>query len=125
MPLSIAEARGESGVASVPEHGEESGVPLTHVRFKGGPRGAGSFGMQSNTRTEILGPNDMLPSGRRFADATGCVWSVYERTRQQLIGGPVTVLVFDSMMAFRCVRTYPISWQDRSAAELEHLSWQK
>ncbi len=81
--------------------------------------------MQSNTRTEILGPNDMLPSGRRFADATGCVWSVYERTRQQLIGGPVTVLVFDSMMAFRCVRTYPISWQDRSAAELEHLSWQK
>ena len=81
--------------------------------------------MQSNTRTETLGQNNVLPSGRRFADATGCVWSVYERKRSQLKGEPITVLVFDSQMAFRCVRTYPALWAEGSAAELELLSWQK
>jgi hypothetical protein len=81
--------------------------------------------MQSNIRTETLGQDNVLPSSRRFADATGCVWSVYEQTRGQLMGGPVTVLVFDSMMAFRCVRTFPALWRERSAAELELLSWQK
>ena len=81
--------------------------------------------MQSNTRTETLGQNNVLPSGRQFVDATGCVWSVYERTRSQLIGAPVTVLVFDSTMAFRCVRTYPASWHQGSAGDLERLSWQK
>ena len=81
--------------------------------------------MQSNLRTKTPGQDDVLPGSRRFADATGCVWSVYERTRSQLLGAPVTVLVFDSTTAFRCVRTYPALWREGSAAELERLSWEK
>lgn len=81
--------------------------------------------MHSNTGTETDGRNNAPPIGRRFRDATGCVWDVCERTRRQVGGEPITVLVFDSTMAFRCVRTYPDRWRDGSAAELALLSWQK
>ena len=61
---------------------------------------------------------------RSFLDSRAREWKAFER--QQLRPGkdPVTVLVFESAVSFRCVHSYPVKWRDLSDQALEALSWQ-
>lgn len=66
-------------------------------------------------------PNDPAAHVHRFRDSQQREWRVFEHLRQEL-GRPVTVLVFDSGMQFRCVRTYPTDWYNLQPDALELLS---
>ena len=57
-------------------------------------------------------------AGRRFRDADGACWYVWEREEE----GRPTALYFETEMAFRRVRHYPSDWRDLPTAELEILS---
>ena len=57
-------------------------------------------------------------AGRRFHDAAGACWHVWERVQE---GGP-RALYFETEMAFRRVRHYPSDWRELPTAELEILS---
>ena len=59
---------------------------------------------------------------RRFVDADGIHWSVYESpTTYDRRARPT--LVFESDEAVRRVRAYPPNWRDLSDEELAALSW--
>ena len=60
---------------------------------------------------------------KSFTDSSGLVWTVEERERPGLSFENERTLVFITQGAFRCVRRYPVSWFDMTAAELEKLSW--
>jgi hypothetical protein len=62
-------------------------------------------------------------SGTRFMDSTGCEWQVYEWKRDDVDGHRLTLLVFESGRAVRCVRRYPPNWRELDASALQDLSW--
>jgi hypothetical protein len=65
-----------------------------------------------------------LPIGARyFLDSRAREWKAFERQRVRPDGDPVTVLVFESAVSFRCVHSYPVQWADLSDQALEELSW--
>ena len=66
---------------------------------------------------------ETLRGAIQFVDSKGQGWRVYERQRQQLDGRWVTMLVFESGMAVRCIRSYPDDWRTLSPEALEYLSW--
>ena len=56
-------------------------------------------------------------AGRRFHDADGTCWRVWEREGE----GRPPALYFETEMAFRRVTHYPSDWRDLPTAELEIL----
>jgi hypothetical protein len=60
---------------------------------------------------------------RTFRDDAGRAWQVFERRRAGADGELVTLLVFESDAAIRCVRRYPANWRELPPDELEALSW--
>ena len=59
---------------------------------------------------------------RRFVDADGIYWSVYEAFPGYDRRGRAT-LVFESEDVVRRVRDYPDHWRDLSDEQLAALSW--
>ena len=58
-----------------------------------------------------------------FRDSRGCRWRVYERQKGDAFRGWATVLVFESDVAVRIVRSYPANWREFPPPGLEDLSW--
>ena len=60
---------------------------------------------------------------RQFRDSRGRNWRVYERQKDVLHRGPVTILVFECDAALRIVHGYPDDWHTLAPEALENLSW--
>jgi hypothetical protein len=71
--------------------------------------------MHQEAPTAVDGPVE-------FRDSQSQRWKVFEVVRGE-IGGLSKLLVFESSICFRCVRTYPREWRDLDAQRLEELSW--
>ena len=71
-----------------------------------------------------LDPAILTAASRRYRDSHDREWRVFERQKPVFGGGSITVLIFESGVSFRSVRTYPHAWRELSAEDLERLSWQ-
>jgi hypothetical protein len=80
--------------------------------------------MQPESRGDKAGINGPSRDGVvRFTDSKGRWWLVFERQRLCYDRRSISVLIFESDVAVRCVREYPHGWGHLEAEALESLSW--
>ena len=80
--------------------------------------------MQNGTFEDHTGHGaSTSPDVVTFTDSHGRIWRVSERERLSYDRRSIRMLIFESDMAIRCVRTYPDDWRRLEPEALEYLSW--